>query len=1544
MKSIEEFFIYLANLDVKLYLEDNSLVCDATEEVLTPTLRSQLAERKGEIMAFLNRAQANSFSSRTISAVARDANLPLSFSQQRLWFIEQMTPNTAQYNLFEAVRLEGQLNIAVLEKSVNQIIQRHEILRTNFKLVEEQPVQKIAPSLELTLPLIDLRSLEAREKQAKLLSLANDETMKPFNLSCDPLLRITLIHVAEAEYVVLLTIHHIISDAWSIGIFIQELTILYEAFSQGQLNPLPELPIQYADFAIWQRQWLKEEVLDKQLSYWKQQLKNHPPVLQLPTDRPRPKIKSYQGAKQSFAIPIEIANKLKALTQQAEATLFMTLLAAFNVLLYRYSLQEDIVVGSVIANRNRRETERLIGFFVNTLVLRTNLAGNPSFRELLMRVKQVALAAYEHQDLPLEKLVEELNLERDLSYDPLFQVMFVLQNTPDEELDLGELNLTFVPQENSTAKFDLTLNMFESDSNIDGEFEYNTDLFDQSTIAPMTEHFISLLSSIVENPEQPITQLPLLTATEKGKILREWNDTTVAYPKTLCFHQLFEAQVERTPEAVAVVFQDQKLTYKELNQRANQLAHHLQKLGVTPEFKIGLCVERSLEMIIGVLGILKAGGAYLPLDPTYPAERLEFMLADSQVSILLTSHKLIDQLPQIATKIICLDTEDLPPESSTNPDSQVTIQNLAYLIYTSGSTGTPKGVLVSHEGLVNLTQDKIRTCQVRGSSRILQFFSLSFDASIPEIVMALGSGAALYLGTPTELLPGQALLEFLRHNCITHITIAPSALAVLPATELPDLEMVLVGGEAPTPELITQWSQGKLFINAYGPTETTVNASMVPCGKVEGLLPTVRPSANKQLYILDANLQLLPVGIPGELHIAGIGLARGYLNRPQKTATTFIPHPFSSEPGSRLYKTGDSAYYLSDGRIQLLGRLDHQVKIRGFRIEPGEIEARLNQHPAVQESMVIVREDIPGDKQLVAYLVAQKSLVISELHRFIADKLPKYMIPSAFIILDSFPLNPNGKVDRAALPKPDSASSRLAKEFVAPRNATEEVLAQIFAEILEIEQVGVYDNFFDLGGHSLLITKLISRLLNKFNLELSVIDLFEEPTVEGLAERILTIKSSGANFSNRDRQIATLLNADAILDSSIQPQAIEQQLKFSKKAILLTGATGFVGAFLLNELLQQTSASIHCLVRADTIELAWDKLENTLKSYLLWQETFRSRIIPVVGDLSQPLLGLEQQQFQELATQIQAIYHNGAWVHHALPYSILKDTNVLGTQEILRLACQGQLKPVHFISATSVFPERSGSTVQIIHEQDSLDNYQVPLDGYSQSKWVAEKLVRAAGDRGLTISIYRLGRISGHSQTGVFNNNDYLYRLIIGSVQLGTIPQNELIQNLIPVDYAVSAIIHLSQQQNSEGKAFHLINPQPVSTNIFFKKLLTLGYPIKQIADEQWYQQLLNIAENEPEHPLYALVPLLAGESDYDSQTAALEEVAVKSDEVEADSQSILDRQNTLNGLKNTNLTCPAINDRLLDVYFSYLIDNGFLAPPPISELTEIKQEFLSSN
>jgi amino acid adenylation domain-containing protein len=1087
-----------------------------------------------ELSQHIQQLQQQDLTTSAILPRTRDAELPLSYAQQRLWFLDKLNPNSPFYNLLVALRLVGTLNRTALQQSLQEIIYRHEALRTNFITVNGEPVQVIRKQGTVSVSIVDLQHLSITEKEIALQQLAQQLAHQPFNLADESLIRTTLVVLSETEQALLVFIHHIVFDGWSMGVFVQELMALYNAYSQGQPSPLTPLPIQYADFAIWQRQWLQGDVLQSQLSYWQQQLKDAPALLSLPTDRPRPPVQTFAGAYQKFPLPAQLTDRLTKLSQEQGCTLFMTLLAAYDTLLYRYTGVADILVGTPIANRDRSEIEGLIGFFVNTLVIRSNLAGNPSFSELLSRVREVALGAYSHQNLPFEMLVEALQPERNLSHTPLFQVVFNLQNSPVQELELAGLTVSSLPVESTTTKVDLALSMENTTQGLVGVWEYNTDLFDASTIERMTGHFVTLLSAIVANPHERISQLPLLTAVEQ-QLLVDWNNTWVDYPENKCIHQLFEEQVQRTPDAVAVVFDNQQLTYHQLNCRANQLAHYLRSLGVKPDTLVGICVERSIDMVVGLLGILKAGGAYLPLDPEYPPERLSFMLEDAQVPLLLTQQRLLEKLPQHQAKLhfgcaqykICLDEiwSQIAQNHQTNPNIGVRAFHLANVIYTSGSTGRPKGVMVEHKGLCNLAQAQIQTFGLTSDSRVLQFASFSFDASIWEVVMAFGSGGTLYLGTKDSLLPGKPLIERLHDYAITHITLPPSALAVMPQDELPALQTIIVAGEACPAELIKQWSVGRNFFNAYGPTEATVCATIgkatpkanAKCTPEDEKISIGKAIANTQVYILDANLQPVPVGVPGELYIGGVGLARGYLNRTELTQEKFIHNPFGT---GRLYKTGDLARYLPDGNIEYLGRIDNQVKIRGFRIELAEIESLLGQHGDVQNCCVIAYEGTPGNtcterlvpseaevsrsKRLVAYVVPQTDVTLTteELRQFLANQLPGYMVPAAFVILESLPLTPNGKVDRRALPNPDLHQESL--DYVMPNTEIETIIADIWQKTLAIEKVGIYNNFFELGGHSLLLVKVNQQLQEKLGLDLSIVDMFNYPNIHSLSQYLGT--------------------------------------------------------------------------------------------------------------------------------------------------------------------------------------------------------------------------------------------------------------------------------------------------------------------------------------------------------------------------------------------------------------------------------------------------------
>ncbi|QMS92432.1 NcpA [Nostoc edaphicum CCNP1411] len=1065
-----------------------------------------------------------------------NTEIPLSYAQQRLWFLNQLESNSALYNISIGLRLVGTLNVAALEQSLKELIDRHEVLRTNFVTVDGKPTQIIQTQTNWTVAVVDLQHLpllvlseasasaEVTEQQTAAQKLLEQKAIEPFDLANDALIRATLVMLSSKEQCLLVCMHHVVCDGWSIGVFVQELQALYNAYSQGQPSPLLPLPIQYADFAIWQRQWLQGEVLQNHLSYWEKQLANAPTFLPLPTDRPRPAVQTFNGSYHVFTLSVELTQRLLELSQEQGCTLFMTLLAAYNTLLYRYTGQSDILVGTPIANRDRSEIEGLIGFFVNTLVMRTDLAGNPSFKELLLRLREMALSAYAHQDLPFETLVEALQPERDLSYTPLFQVMFVLLNAPMSEIELTELSVSGLPIGITTSKFDLTLSMENTPNGLFGWWEYNTDLFDSSTIERMTGHFVTLLEAIVANPSERISQLPMLTAFEQQQLLVEWNDTSVDYPQDKCIHQLFEEQVERTPDAVAVVFENEQLTYHELNCRANQLAHYLQSLGVSADVLVGICVERSLEMVVGLLGILKAGGAYVPLDPEYPQDRLSFILKDAQVSVLLTQQHLVEKLPECQAQLVSLDTNwqfisQLPQGNSI---TNVQASNLAYVIYTSGSTGQPKGVQISHTAVSNFLSAMQQRPGITKQDTLLAITTISFDIAALEIFLPITVGACLVIARRDVTLDERELFDLLVKSKATIMQATPATWRLLLDSnyQFSDLK-ILCGGEALPWDLVSKLlARSASLWNLYGPTEATIWSSIYQLESSESLISIGRPIDNTQIYILDQNLQLVPIGVPGELHIGGAGLAKGYLNRPELTQEKFIPNPFEDSAalasprasaggrgqeagGSRLYKTGDLARYLPDGNIEYLGRIDNQVKIRGFRIELGEIEATLSQHPHVQASCVIAREDTPGDKRLVGYIVPQPqvTLTISELRSNLKKKLPDYMVPSAIVILESLPLTPNGKIDRRALPAPEP-SSELLEKYVAPRSPIEEILALIWQQVLKVELVGRHDNFFELGGHSLLATQLISRVRSSLKVELPLRSLFAAPTIAELSHNI----------------------------------------------------------------------------------------------------------------------------------------------------------------------------------------------------------------------------------------------------------------------------------------------------------------------------------------------------------------------------------------------------------------------------------------------------------
>ncbi|CAH2574051.1 Linear gramicidin synthase subunit D [Planktothrix rubescens] len=1041
--------------------------------------------------------------------VPREGDIPLSFAQTRLWFLAQFDQENSPYHVPIFWQIKGSLNLNALEQAIAEIIDRHEVLRTTFSVVNESPVQVINPPYQLSIPVINLEGETENIKLEKARQLATEELQTSFDLSISPLLRVKLLKINPQFHILLLVIHHIIFDGWSVDLFRQELSTLYSSFSLNKPASLPKLALQYADFAHWQRQWLQGEILETQLNYWRQQLKNAPPLLEFPIDKPRPSLQTYEGSSQSIHLNLTLTQQLKGLSQTSGTTLFMTLLTAFTVLLYRYSEQEDIVIGTAIANRNRQELEPLMGFFVNTLALRTNLQGHLTFLELLQQVKDRTLESYDHQDLPFEKLIDELHIERSLSNHPLFQVFFTLQNEAKETLELPELTISNFDWENKITLFDLGLICRETPQGLIAELEYRTDLFAAKTIQGIVEHLEILLHGIVDNPQQSINTLPLLTESNQ-KQLEIWNQTDSNYFQDKTLIDLFEEQVNKTPDKTALVFEQTSLTYQELNQKANQLAHYLREnYQIEPDSLIGICTERSLEMVIGLLGVLKAGAAYVPIDSDYPEDRIRFILENSKISVLLTQSFVQDKLSlsylKSLSKFIDLDHFDYDLFPNYNLTVQSKPNHLAYVIYTSGSTGQPKGVMIEHQSIVNLCLNWGKLFHVNPQSRLLQFGSFSFDLSIGEIATNLSHGACLYLAGKETLLPTQTLVNFLETNQITHSFLSPSALSVLPQANLSHLENITVGGEACSSEVVEKWANQRRLFNCYGPTETTVTATFSPC-EANGQKPNIgKPLDNIRAYILDRNQQILPPGIPGELCIAGVCLARGYLNRPDLTAEKFVEVNLLGKT-ERIYKTGDLAKCGDDGNLEFLGRIDQQVKLRGFRIELGEIEAVLLEHPVVKEAVVNLYET-ENNQQLVAYIIPQEKQrdVRDELKSLLKSRLPNYMIPSQIMILETLPLTPNGKLDKKALPIPDL---KIFTDGEMPVIPTEELLASLWQDLLQIKSVGRRDNFFELGGHSLLATQLVTRIRNSFGVELAVRKVFEHPQLSELATEISQVSSA----------------------------------------------------------------------------------------------------------------------------------------------------------------------------------------------------------------------------------------------------------------------------------------------------------------------------------------------------------------------------------------------------------------------------------------------------
>ncbi|MDM4719726.1 amino acid adenylation domain-containing protein [Micromonospora sp. WMMA1363] len=1063
----------------------------------------------------------------------RSAATRLSFAQLRLWLLDRLVPLSSEYVIPCAFRVRGELDVAALESAFRSLVQRHEVLRTRFDVVDEEPVQVIDADPRVRVSVVHVSGeSDADERERIALAAVERDAALGFDLAVDQPLRVTVVRLAEDDHLLLVAVHHIAADGWSMEVLTRELREFYDAALTGRPAALADLPVQYADYAAWQRDWLTRDILERQLGYWRERLADMEP-LELPTDRPRPLDRSGAGGSLEFRVPATVAHRLAGIATGQGASLFMAALAAFQIVLSRWSGQDDVVVGSPVAGRSRAESEDLIGFFVNTLVLRTDTSGDPTFEELLRRVRETALGAYTHQDLPFERLVEELAPERDLSRNPLFQLSFVFQNFQESRWTLPGVTVEPVNIEATTSKFDVLLALAErSDGGLDGELTFSTELFEETTAHRLTAHYLRVLDQVTADPGQRIGQVDLLTAAERSQIVADWNNTAIPYPD-VTIHELVATQAARTPDATAVVFRDQRLTYAQLDDRANHVAVRLNERGVTRGARVGVCAERSLELVIALLGVLKAGAAFVPLDPEYPTERLQFMLTDAEVRVVLTHTPVRERVPAGADAVINLDElEVMPPLERTafpaDPD------DVAYVMYTSGSTGTPKGVPNTHRGVVNRLLWGQETFRLAPSDRVLQKTPYSFDVAIWEFFWPLLAGARLVMAEPGGHRDPKYLRSVLLTERITTVHFIPSMLReflnAVDLTECTELRQVFCSGEALPTELARRFLEAKpscSLHNLYGPTEASIEVSHWTCRPDDPgpVVPIGRPIANIELLIVDKAGQLAPIGVPGELWIGGVGVALGYLNRPELTAERFIRHPFSRDPSARMYRTGDLVRWLTNGAIEYIGRIDRQVKVRGLRIELGEIESVLTRHESVASSVVVVREDEPGDQRLVAYCVPTpgRRLDPVALRQWCRRSLPGYMTPGWIISLDDVPRTQSGKVNHRALPKPANDRQDLDQEYTAPRTEVEKLIAGVWADILGQDRIGVHDNFFDLGGHSLLGARFVSRVSEELGVDVPLRTLFTAPTVAQLGA-YLALAGGPDGAADRDHHLAPLLS------------------------------------------------------------------------------------------------------------------------------------------------------------------------------------------------------------------------------------------------------------------------------------------------------------------------------------------------------------------------------------------------------------------------------------
>ncbi|MBN1489663.1 MAG: amino acid adenylation domain-containing protein, partial [Phycisphaerae bacterium] len=1473
---------------------------------------------------------------------------PLSPLQAGLLFHSRYAPDSAVYFSQFSCTLVGDFDPDAYRAAWQRIIDRHPVLRTSFTWKRlNEPLQLVHRHVPVAWTQHDWRDVPAAEQPARIDAFLEADRQRGFDLDKPPLTRLAVLRLADDAWHIVSTNHHLLLDGWSLPIMMTEVMATYEGLVRGQEVPL-DPPRPYRDYI----RWLREQDLAEAEAFWRRMLKGFAAPTPLPAARSAGAVEAGAMASYNGQLSEAATATLEQWARRHQVTLNTLVQGAWAILLSRYSGESDIAFGMTVSGRSvpLAGIETTPGVFINTLPVRVAVSADVALLPWLhaLQSQQADLRQFEHS--PLAQVQRWSDVPAGL---PLFESIIVFENYPvDQALRQRGASLAIrdVRRHLARTNYPLVL-VVEPGKSLRFEIAYDTGRFDAATIERLFGHLRTLLEAMTADGEPCVASLPMLTPPEYQQLIDEWGRTAaavtashdrVADANRACIHRRFEAQAARRPDAVAVTCDGERLSYRQLNEWANRLAHYLVSAGVGPETLVGICLERSLDMVVAILGVIKAGGAYVPLDPSYPADRLQFMVADARMPVVVTVASLAERLSAPGARCVCLDTEAVAIAAcvKVDPPSAVAPDNAAYVIYTSGSTGKPKGVVVTHCNVTRLF-DATEAWFGFGADDVWTLFhSYAFDFSVWELWGALCYGGRLVVVPFAVSRSPEAFAALLRAEGVTVLNQTPSAFAsllrisdALPAPAESALRFVIFGGEALDLQMLRPWfdrygDARPRMINMYGITETTVHVTYRPITRADldaasGSM-IGRPIPDLRTYILDAHGQPAPVGVPGELHVGGAGLARGYLNRPDLTTERFIPNPFLRRDGERLYKTGDLCCYRPDGDVEYLGRIDDQVKIRGFRVELGEIETALEEHPNVHEAVVLARATDTGEKRLVGYVVAGDDIpAISDLRLRLAGCLPDYMVPSAFVFLDAIPRLPNGKIDRKALPAPDAVRPELTVGYVAPRNDLERCLAQVWSAVLGVERVGVMDDFFELGGDSIVAARLVYQLEEHLGEAVYPVALFESPNIAELAQSLATAypDTITARFGTDAVPVASEvaspglpgfmaladLAVEAVLDPAIRPEAAARD--GGPATVLLTGATGFLGAFLLAEWLEQTTAEVHCLVRAADDDTAAARIERTLESYGIWNDAFRSRIVPVAGDLSKPLLGLSADRFDALAETLDVIVHNGALVNFLQPYAALKTPNVLGTQEVLRLACRHHAKPVHYVSTSSVFATQELAGC-VVYEADSPDNIAGLRGGYAQSKWVAEKLVTIAEARGLPVAIYRPGRISGHSRTGASNTDDMMLQLLLGCIRIGAAPDLDMEDDMAPVDYIARAIVHFACRSNSCGKAFHLVNPHPVRWVDLLEGLGACGYPVACVSLERWLDAWGD--GQAPEHRAFQRMARAFVGADLPRLPR-------------------FDCRNTLDGLRGTTLSCPPVDAALLKTYLAYWTRAGLLEPPTVS-------------